>query len=202
MTLVIILVTALISIAAFNNVDLFNRLKFNAWLIKEKNQSWRFISYGFVHAGWFHLLINMFVLYSFGTLVERVFQSSFGLGKGFLYYALLYFGGIIFATLLDFGRQKNNPYYDAVGASGAVAAVVFSSIILAPTNSLFIFPIPFPIPAYIFGVLYLIYSAYMGKQNKENIRHNAQFLGAVYGLIFTVSINPQFFYYFVHQLLD
>ncbi len=200
MTLVIILVTALISIAAFNNADLFNKLKFNAWLIKEKGQGWRFVSYGFVHAGWFHLLINMFVLYSFGTLVERVFQNSFGLGKGLFYYALLYFGGIIFATLLDFRRQKNNPYYDAVGASGAVAAVVFSSIILAPTNSLFIFPIPFPIPAYIFGVLYLIYSAYMGQQNKDNIGHNAHFLGAVYGLIFTVAINPQFFYYFTHQL--
>lgn len=200
MTLVIIIITALISIAAFNNSELFNKMKFNAWLIREKKQSWRFVTYGFVHAGWFHLLINMFVLFSFGRLVEGVFQNSFGLGKGLFYYALLYFGGIIFATVLDYGRQKNNPYYDAVGASGAVAAVVFSSIILAPTNSLFIFPIPFPIPAYIFGVLYLIYSAYMGKQNKDNIGHNAHFLGAVFGLLFTIAINPQFFYYFVHQL--
>ncbi|NOU48654.1 MAG: rhomboid family intramembrane serine protease [Bacteroidales bacterium] len=200
MTIAIILITALISIGAFSNHELFNQLKFNAWLIKDKNQGWRFFTYAFVHAGWFHLLINMFVLWSFGRLVEHGFTIIFGFPKGLLYYILLYVGGIIFATLLDFGKQKHNPYYDAVGASGAVSAVLFSSIILAPDNSLIVFPIPFPVPAYIFGILYLIYSVYMGKQAKDNIGHNAHFLGAIFGIFFTIILKPSLFQLFLSRL--
>jgi len=200
MTIAIILITVLISAYSFTNQDTFNKLKFNAWLIKNKNQSWRFFTYAFVHAGWFHLLINMFVLWSFGQLVEQSFILIFGLSKGLLYFILLYVGGIIFATLLDFGKQHNNPYYDAVGASGAVSSVVFSSMILAPDNTLLIFPIPFPLPAYIFGVLYLVYSAYMGKQGKDNIGHNAHFLGAVFGIFFTILIKPILFQHFISRI--
>jgi membrane associated rhomboid family serine protease len=200
MTIAIIIITLLISVAAFNNLDLFNQLKFNAWLIKDKNQGWRFFTYAFVHAGWFHLLVNMFVLWSFGRLVEQSFNIIFGFPKGLLYYVLLYVGGIIFATLLDFGKQKTNPYYDAVGASGAVSAVVFSSIILAPDNTLLVFPIPFPVPAYIFGILYLIYSAYMGKQGKDNIGHNAHFFGAIFGIFFTIILKPALFQHFLSRL--
>lgn len=200
MTLAIIIITALVSIAAFNNHDTFNLLKFNAWLIKDKNQSWRFFTYAFVHAGWFHLLINMFVLWSFGRLVEQSFTMIFGFSKGLLYYLLLYVGGIIFATLLDFGKHKNDPFYDAVGASGAVSAVLFSSIILAPDNTLIVFPIPIPLPAYIFGILYLIYSAYMGKQAKDNIGHNAHFFGAIFGIFFTIILKPALFQHFISRL--
>jgi membrane associated rhomboid family serine protease len=200
MTIAIIIITALISIAAFSNHDTFNLLKFNAWLIKDKNQNWRFFTYAFIHAGWFHLLINMFVLWSFGQLVEQSFNIIFGFPKGLLYYVLLYVGGIIFATLLDFGKHKNDPYYDAVGASGAVSAVVFSSIILAPDNTLIVFPIPFPLPAYIFGILYLIYSAYMGKQAKDNIGHNAHFFGAIFGIFFTIILKPSLFQHFISRL--
>jgi membrane associated rhomboid family serine protease len=200
MTLSIIIITALISIIAFSNHDIFNQLKFNAWLIKDKNQSWRFFTYAFVHAGWFHLLINMFVLWSFGQLVEQSFTLIFGFPKGLLYYVLLYIGGIIFATLLDFGKHKNDPFYDAVGASGAVSAVVFSSIILAPDNTLIVFPIPFPLPAYVFGILYLIYSAYMGKQGKDNIGHNAHFFGAIFGIFFTIILKPALFQHFISRL--
>ncbi len=202
MTLAIIFITVLVSIAAFSNRDTLNSLKFNAWLIKEKKQTWRFFTYGFVHAGWFHLIINMFVLWSFGRLVEDSFRLIFGFPKGLLNFGLLYLGGIIFATLFDFGKQKNNPYYDAVGASGAVAAVVFASILLAPMNRLLIFPIPFPVPAFIFGILYLIYSAYMGKRGNDNIGHNAHFMGAVFGLIFTLLLEPSLFNHFVYQLFN
>jgi membrane associated rhomboid family serine protease len=201
MTIIIIAFTALFSILAFNNIDLFHQLKFNAWLIKTKKQGWRFFTYAFVHAGWTHLAINMFVLYSFGRSIESSFNSIFGFPKGLINYGMLYVGGIIFSTLFDYGKQKNNPYYDAVGASGAVAAVVFASILIAPKMSLFLFPIPIPIPAYIFGGLYLIYSVYMGKRGQDNIGHYAHFFGAVFGFVFTLLLKPSLLEKFIQQFL-
>ncbi len=199
MTIIILALTVVVSFVAFSNLELFNRLKFNAWLIKERKQSWRFITHAFVHVGWSHLLINMFVLFSFGRVVEQGFGAIFGPGKGLVYYGMLYFGGILFASLYDFGRQKNNPYYDAVGASGAVAAVVFASIILSPRSTLFIFPLPIPIPAFVFGVLYLVYSAYMGKRGGDNIGHNAHFFGAVYGIVLPIILEPSLVGHFFRQ---
>lgn len=200
MTLFIIAITVVVSLLSFNNADLFHKLKFNAWLIREKSQGWRFLSYALVHAGWMHLFINMFVLYSFGRHIESGYTILFGHPKGLLNYGLLYVGGILFSTLFDYGQQKNNPYYDAVGASGAVSAVLFASILISPASSLFIFPIPFPIPAYIFGILYLIYSVYMGKQGKDNIGHYAHFFGAVFGIVFTLVQKPSLFKAFIQQI--
>lgn len=199
MTYFIIGITVIVSYIAFSNPDLFGRLSFNPWMIRERKQSWRFITHGFIHVGWSHLLINMFVLFSFGRMVETSFEVIFGPGKGLFHYALLYFGAILFSSLLDFGKQKHNPNYDAVGASGAVAAVVFASIILSPKSTLFIFPLPIPIPAFIFGILYLAYSAYMGKRGGDNIGHNAHFLGAVYGVLLTIILEPALIGLFFRQ---
>jgi len=182
--------TVITSLVAFNNPDILNKLKFNAWLIKHKKQSWRFFSYALVHADFLHLFVNMYVLYSFGDIVEQLLKMQFGL-KGILYYGLLYVGGVIFSTLFDYRKQKENPYYNAVGASGAVSAVVFASILLYPGGSIFIFPIPFSIPSWIFGILYLIYSAYMGRRAKDNVGHNAHFTGAIFGLVFTAIAVPE-----------
>ena len=186
---IIIGITVIISIVAFNNPELFDKLKFNAYLIKEHKEYGRFFTYALVHAGWLHLFINMFVLYSFGDIVEQLLRSHFGY-KGIMYFGILYVGGILFSTLFDFRKQKNNPYYNAVGASGAVSAVVFASILLYPSGSIYLFPIPFPIPSWIFGILYLIYSAYMGKRGAGNIGHNAHFWGAVFGIVYTIILIP------------
>ena len=188
-TYLIIAVTVIVSISAFNNPDLFNRLKFNAYQIKHSGEMYRFGSYALLHSGWFHLIINMFVLYSFGVIVESSFHHLFGT-IGFLYYVLLYVGGILFSTLWDFGKFKDDIYYNAVGASGAVSAVVFSSILIYPSGSIYLFPIPFPLPSWVFGIVYLIYSAYMGKRGGDNIGHNAHFWGAVYGLVLTIVLVP------------
>lgn len=186
---IFIAATVIISIMAFNNIDLFHNLKFNAYLIKYKKQWYRFFSYALVHAGWMHLIFNMYVLWSFGDIVEYVLKNNFGT-QGILYYALLYIGGIIFSTLFDFKKHKDDPYYNAVGASGAVSAVVFASILLYPSGSIFIFPIPFPLPSWVFGIAYLIFSAYMGKRGQDNIGHNAHFWGAIFGIVFTVITLP------------
>lgn len=188
-SIIIIAGTVLISILAFNNLELFDRLKFNPYLIKEHKQWWRFLSHALLHSDWMHLLINMYVLYSFSNIVEDTYFNLFSY-RGLLYFVLLYVGGVLFSTVFDYAKQKSNPYYNAVGASGAVSAVVFSSILIFPGGSIFLFPIPFPLPSWVFGILYIVYSAYMGKKANDNIGHNAHLWGAIYGIIFTAVTIP------------
>ncbi len=199
MTYAIIAITVVVSILAFNRQDLFDKLKFNAYLILSKKEWYRFLSYGIVHADYVHLLINMFVLYSFGEIVEVFFKHYFG-PRAPVYYLLLYIGGLAFSTLYDFGIHKKNAWYNAVGASGAVSAVVFSSIILYPSGKIFLFFIPIGIPAPLFGLLYLGYSFYMAKKAKDNIGHNAHFFGAVFGVLFTVLLKTDILKVFIEEV--
>ena len=198
MNLAIIIVTVLISLWAFYNRELFDRFKFNAYAIKHYGQGWRFLSYGLIHADFIHLFINMFVLYSFGKVVTESYLYYFD-SKGYLFYLLLYIGGIVFSVLFDFGKYKNDQYYNAVGASGAVSAVLFASILIYPTGKLYLFPIPFPLPSVVFGVIYLVYSAIMARRSHDNIGHNAHFWGAVFGIVFTVAIKPSLALSFLDQ---
>jgi membrane associated rhomboid family serine protease len=199
MNIVIIAITVIVSVLAFYNAELMDRLKFNAYQIKHHKQGWRFASYALVHADWLHLLINMWVLYSFGGIVLRSFGMYFGV-KGIPYYLLLYVGGVLFSILFDYGKNKDNIYYNAVGASGAVAAVVFASIMIYPVGGIYLFPIPFSIPSWLFGILFLVYSAYMQKKGNSRIGHGAHFWGAVFGIIFTIITVPHVLEGFFRQL--
>ena len=107
MTIFIIIITAIISIWAFNNREVFDKLSFNAYQIKHHKEGWRFFYYALIHAGWTHLIINMFVLYSFGDVVETLLNYYFGI-KYLIYFLLLYIGGIIFSILFDFRKNKEN----------------------------------------------------------------------------------------------
>ena len=198
-TIIIIGITVLVSILSLNNHELFDKLKFNAYDVKHSNQWYRFFTYGFVHAGWMHLFINMLVLYSFGGVVEAYFTNYFP-EKHILYFLLLYAGGLILSIIPAFGKNKNNVFYNAVGASGAVAAVIFASIILHPTGKIYFFFIPIGIPAPVFGVLYVAYEYYMGKRANDNIGHDAHLWGAIFGLIFTIAIKPEIVLMFLRQL--
>ncbi len=193
---IIIAITVAVSVAAFSNRDITARLQFNAYLVQNRRQWYRFLSYGLVHADWVHLFINMFVFYSFGRIVIQYYDYFFGL-QGWLYFALLYIGGLAFSVVADYGKHKENFYYNAVGASGAVSAVVFASIIFQPMGKIYLFFIPIGIPAFIFGILYLVFSAYMAKRSQDNIGHDAHFWGAVFGFVFTILLDfdllPRFF---------
>jgi membrane associated rhomboid family serine protease len=197
-TILIIAVTVGVSLLAMNNEEVFVRLRFNAYDARHSNHWYRFLTYGFVHAGYIHLLINMFVLYSFGAIVEMYFKVYFP-GKASFYYILLYLGGIILSVVPSFGKHKNDVFYNAVGASGAVAAVVFSSIILYPTGRIFLFFIPVGIPSPIFGVLYLAYEYYSSRNAKDNIGHDAHLWGAIFGLVFTIALKPDLALMFLRQ---
>lgn len=195
----IIIITVLVSILSFNNQKLFDKLKFNAFNIYHHNEGWRFFTYGLIHADWLHLLVNMYVLYSFGDIILIIFNYHFG-NKAKIYFLLLYVGGIIFSTLGDFKKYKNQIFYNAVGASGAVSAVVFSSILLYPQSNIYLFFIPFPIPSIVFGIAYLVYSAIMSQKNKSNIGHNAHFWGSIFGIVYTILLKPAFLENFINYI--
>ena len=200
-TTIIIAVTSLISVAAFYNRELFEKLKFNAFFIKSKNEWYRFFTYGFIHTDWIHLLVNMMVLYSFGRITENRFGLYFD-NKSSYYYVLLYISSLMISVVASYQKQKDNIYYNAVGASGAVSAVLFSSILLYPKGSIMFFFLPIPIPSPIFGILYLIYSAVMAKKAKDNIGHDAHFWGAVFGIAYTLLTKPVIAKNFAEQIMS
>ena len=198
-TYLIIAISVATSLIAFNRPDIFDKFKFNAYAINKNKEWYRFFTYGLIHADYMHLFINMFVFYSFGEIVETIFGLYFG-QQAMLFYILLYVGGIAFSSLWDFGKHKNDSYYNAVGASGAVSAILFSSIILYPQGRIFLFFIPIGIPAPIFGILYLAYSAYMAKKGTDNVGHSAHFWGAIYGIVFTIALKPSLVLTFFNNL--
>jgi membrane associated rhomboid family serine protease len=209
MTLVIIIATFLISISAFpasvGSIDslrrsgLFDKFKFNAYMVYHRKEWWRMFSSGLIHADWMHLIFNMLTLYFFGDYVEQYFRLYFG-KIGVLYYLLLYVIALGASSIHDLIKYKNQHYYNAVGASGAVSAVLFASILFDPRISIYLFFIPIPIPGFIFGPLYLLYSQYMSKKNMDNIGHNAHFWGAVFGFMFPLFFNPILFKVFINQI--
>ncbi|MBZ4677068.1 MAG: rhomboid family intrarane serine protease [Anaerophaga sp.] len=198
--LIIIIVISVISIFAFSRPDVMGKLQFNAWQIVHRKEYYRVLSYGFVHGNWIHLLINMFVLYSFGRVVLYYFEAAFD-GGTTIRYLILFLSAIVVSTLATLGKEKDNPHYNAVGASGAVSAVVFTSILFDPYNPILLFGI-IPIPGIIFGVLYIIYSKYMAGKNIDNIGHDAHYYGALYGLVFPLLYEPRLAIHFFNQLLS
>lgn len=199
MTWVIILLTALVSIISFNKQELMRKLQFIPFMMKDSREAYRFLTYALVHADWMHLGINMFVLYSFGRITEHYYALFFPMRHTF-YFLLLYVGGVLISIAPAFAKHRDNPYYAALGASGAVAAVVFASIIIQPMSGILIFPIPFEIPAIIFGVLFLIYSAVMNRRGKDNIGHDTHFWGALYGAALTLILKPELFPQMLQQI--
>jgi len=187
---------------AFNNHELFYKLQFNPYQVYHRKQWYRIISHGFLHADWTHLIVNMLVLWSFGTAVERYFMEleQMGMLKFPRLIFLLYFlVGIILSSLSTLVKHRDNHHYNSVGASGAVSAIVFTSIFFAPLSKVY-FYLVIPIPGIIFGILYLVYSQYMSKKNKDNINHDAHFYGAVFGFFFPLVIDVDLINIFLNGL--
>lgn len=196
-TYIILIATVVVSIACFNNSSLFNKLSYSPYRMVHSNEWYRIISHGFVHGDWMHLFVNMFTFLSFGVYVEKVF-ASLGFGDGS--FLLLYFGGMIAASLYDLWKYRDNRYYSSIGASGAVSAVLFTAIFMNPWDKIYLFA-AIPIPGIVFGFIYLWYCQYMAKRGGDNINHNAHFYGAVYGFILPILLEPGLLQMFIHQLL-
>ncbi|HTA62388.1 MAG TPA: rhomboid family intramembrane serine protease [Bacteroidia bacterium] len=175
---------------AFNDANIFTKFLFSPYATFHNKQYYRLFTHAFLHGDYMHLAFNMYALYLFGQVLEEQYFPMLFQEKAVFYYILLYVGGIFFSSLYDFIKQRDNPNYSSVGASGAVTAIVFSAILINPTMGMGILFIPFFIPAWSFGGLYLIYSWYMGKRQLDNIGHNAHFWGAVFGFVFTILLKP------------
>ena len=193
-------VTCLVSIILMRN-RVKALLVFHPVSIREQHQWYRFLTSGFVHADMVHLAINMFVLWSFGNAVERyyfpMFLSDFSAQK----YALLYFGGIVAASIPSYLRHNRNPRYAALGASGGVSAVVFAAILFEPWQNLYLYGV-IAIPQILAGAAYLFYSWYQDKRAADNIGHMAHFSGAIWGFLITGLMNPDLFVRFIQKALQ
>ncbi len=200
-TIIIIVITVLVSIAAMENNALKNKLMFNAYMINHRKEWYRFFSNGLIHADWMHLGFNMYALWMFGTPVEEAFsyKSIYG-AKGPLFFVLLYVGGLAMSSLYSYEKNKNNIYYNALGASGAVSAIVFSFIVLAPTAQLSPLFIPLKIPAFLFGFILLGVEHYLSKKGNTGIAHDAHFWGSIFGIAFTIALKPSLAIDFIHKI--
>ena len=199
-TLILIVLTVGISIYAWSNQDLMHKWIFHPYSVRKKHEYYRFITSGFLHADWTHLLFNMFSFYMFAQVVEQIFSGVHGPQQGTLYFLLVYLGGIVVSDIYTFLKEHKNYQYHSLGASGGVSAIIFSSILLNPLTKIMIFPIPVGIPGFIFGVLYLVYSYFQAKRMGDNVNHDAHFYGAVFGFLVTFFLVPGALGNFISQI--
>ena len=180
-TIVVIAANVVISLKGFDDRSFFERYKFNVGSIRRGEQI-RMFSSGFLHADTTHLFMNMFTLYFFADTVVN--------GLSNIYFVIIYIASLIFGNLLSLYFHKDEYWYSAIGASGAVTGILYSAILLRPDMSLYMFFVPIPIPGYIFGIGYLLYSIYGMKNRIGNIGHDAHFGGAIGGYLITLILKP------------
>ncbi|KAB0626088.1 rhomboid family intramembrane serine protease [Acinetobacter gandensis] len=194
-TVTIILITVVISLIAFSNQKVMNRLLFWPPAL-QRGEYDRFISHGFIHADGAHLLFNMITLFFFGSVIESFYRQYF-FDMGFV---LFYLSGLIAAIIPSYLKHKHDTHWASLGASGAVSAVLFAYILFEPWKLIFVFFIP--VPAIIFAVLYVAYSIWSGKRGNSNINHSAHLWGAAYGIVMTIILEPKLIPHFLNKLLD
>lgn len=198
-TLIIIVVTAIISIMAWNNYSLMNRWIMNPYQVANRGEYYRLITSGFLHADWGHLIFNMLSLYFFGGFIEQVFGLLFG-AMAPVYVIGFYLVAILVSDIPTFLKHRNNPGYNSLGASGGVSAIIFAGILFRPLTPIMLFFIPIPIPGFIFGGLYLAYSYYESRRGAGNINHDAHFYGALFGVVFMIIVYPPVLPAFFEQI--
>ncbi|MDR1022049.1 MAG: rhomboid family intramembrane serine protease [Prevotellaceae bacterium] len=203
MTIILVAVTVLVSITALKQRPIFDKLLLSPYRMVYHKEWYRIVTHGFIHADYVHLAVNMIVLYSFGGAVEMWLDELHAEGMTslpMLHYFALYFGGMVVATISTIAKHKDVYDYSAVGASGAVSAVLFTFIFFQPWSMLYLMGV-IPVPGIVFGPLYLWYSSYMGRRSADNVNHDAHFYGAIFGFLYPIAIDPQLLVNFIRQLL-
>jgi membrane associated rhomboid family serine protease len=193
MTLYIIGITIIISLAAFSSRELKERLMLNPYMMKRQNQWYRYITSGFIHDDEVHLLANMFTLYMFGEYVDFFYGALFG-KSAWLMYCVLYITSIFAANVSTYLKYQDSAGYRSLGASGATSAIVFAAILYKPYLQIW------GLPGFIMGIAYLAYSYYAGRKGGDHINHEAHFYGAIYGVLFTIVLKPIVAQIFFNQL--
>ena len=190
MLILILLVTGAVSWWSFQDPGRKDRLMLKPYAVKHKQEWHRVLTHGFIHADTTHLFFNLFVLWQFGGAVEDLLSSDFSQPlielPGNYTFSMLYFGGLLFASLPAMSKHANNPGYASLGASGAVSAVMMAYILCFPTAKLLLFFVV-PMPAFVAGILFFVYESYMNKQGGSRIAHDAHLWGALYVVIFVFA---------------
>ncbi len=180
--LIIIVANVLVSYKGFNDVVFFDRYKFQVQRILSGDKL-RMLTSGFLHADWAHLGFNMYALFLFGGLVLRGFSN--------VNFMFIYLGSLLVGSMYSLYQHKNEPYYSAIGASGAVSGIMFSAIMLYPNKTYNFLFFPFiDFPAYVLGIGYLLYSIYGMKKQLGNVGHSAHLGGAIGGYVLTLLLRP------------
>ena len=201
LTTLLVIFTCLISIPAFGNPEWINRGRHFPYLESRNNEYYRWLTSGFLHGGWIHLLINMFVLWQFGTIVEYYYNELFGNTTGPWLYLLIYLLTIVLANIPTYIKHRDNSSYSSIGASGAVSGIVVIYILFQPWQMLYLYGI-IPIPGILAGIGYLWYSSWASKNMEGNIDHDAHFYGAIFGMVFTIALKPGIFTAFLERLVS
>lgn len=200
-TLALIVANVIFSFIGFSNADMVDKTIMWPYRVKRENQYLRFITSGFLHADTMHLFFNMFTLFFFGRALEHYF-AYYGLG-GSVSYIALYFLGLIVSDIPSFIKHKDNYNYRSLGASGAVSAVVFATIVFNPWGKIYLYG-AIGISSAIYAVLYIVYCVYMSKRNADNVNHDAHLWGSVFGLAFTLvligAFQPDLFTAIIEEL--
>ncbi len=194
-TLILILVTAAVSLLAFRTPALAGRLILWPPAIDRNKQYDRLVTYGFIHADIWHLLFNMVTLFFFGRIMERIITDLTG---SVLIYIGFYLSALVVSILPTYLKHQKDPNYRSLGASGAESAVLFAFILINPWAMIGVFFIP--MPAIVFAVLYVVYSIWMDKRGGDNVNHGAHLAGAAYGVLFMIAMEPDVLRHFLGQL--
>ncbi len=194
-TIILIIITVACSFYAWNNESVYSGWMLNPYMISSKKQYYRFVTSGFIHADYMHLFFNMLSLYFFGDLLAAK--------MGIVEFVLLYLSAIIVSDLPTYLKNKNSQKYNSLGASGGVSAVIFGCILYQPVGMDICIFFALCVPAFIYGILFLIYSYYMGKRSGDRINHDAHLYGALFGVVFVLlegdgHILPNFFQEIIH----
>ena len=193
-TLILIAITCAVSYVALNNPKMLEALILWPPAVTRKNEYYRLLSYGLIHADFPHLLFNMITLYFFGRVMEQFYNTAMG-DFGFAFFYVL---GLIISILPTYLKNRNNPEYRSLGASGAVSAVLFAFILFQPWAIIGVFFVP--MPAILYAVVYIGYTIYSDRKGGDNVNHSAHLWGAAYGVAFTLAVEPRVFGVFLDAL--
>ncbi|WP_152984510.1 rhomboid family intramembrane serine protease [Stenotrophomonas terrae] len=196
-TLILIAITALVSWMAFNNRKLADRLILWPPAIDKHKQYDRLVTYGFIHADFGHLLFNMVTLYFFGRSIEVI---MLGITGQWWVYPLFYLAALVVSILPTYLKNQKNPNYLSLGASGAVSAVLFAYILIAPWKLILVMFIP--VPAIVYAAFYVGYSIWMDKKGGDNVNHSAHLSGAAFGVMFMLIMEPELLQHFLQSLMN
>jgi membrane associated rhomboid family serine protease len=194
-TIVITVITVIISMVAFNNPRVIDRLILWPPAIARQREYERLVTHGFIHADGMHLAFNMITLFSFGSVVEGFFIQYIGWAG----YALFYLSAIVVAILPTYLRHREDASYRSLGASGAVSAILFGHILLHPSTQVLLF-FAIPVNAVVFAVIYIAYSIYMDRRGGDNVNHSAHLWGAGYGVLVMLLMEPRLMGHFLRQI--